>query len=201
MHSMKLPKMSTVKPKSSYHHTDNGEYTNHLQQHFSQDAPNLVWVSDITYLKAGGKWYHLCVIMDLFSRKVVSWHLSSKADTNLIITTFQKAYENRNAPYGLMFHSDRGVQYSVLAFRQLLDSLNVVQSFSKKGYPFDNAVCECFFKYLKLEETNRKTYHTFDELHRSIFEYIEGFYNSRRPHGSLGYLTPNEMESAYWEQI
>ena len=139
--------------------------------------------------------------MDLFSRKVVSWHLSSKADTNLVITTFRKAYENRNAPYGLMFHSDRGVQYSALAFRQLLDSLNVVQSFSKKGYPFDNAVCECFFKYLKLEETNRKTYHTFDELHRSIFEYIEGFYNSRRPHGSLGYLTPNEMESAYWEQI
>lgn len=100
-----------------------------------------------------------------------------------------------------MFHSDRGVQYSAFAFHQLLDSLNVVQSFSKKGYPFDNAVCESFFKYLKLEETNRKTYHTFDELHRSIFEYIEGFYNSRRPHGSLGYLTPNEMESTYWEQI
>ena len=94
-----------------------------------------------------------------------------------------------------MFHSDRGVQYTSFAFHQLLDSLNVVQSFSKKGYPFDNAVCESFFKYLKLEETNRKTYHTFDELHWSIFEYIEGFYNSRRPHASLGYLTPNEMES------
>ena len=201
MHSMKLPKMSTAKPKSSYHHTNNNECTNHLQQHFSQDAPNLVWVSDITYLKAGGKWYYLCVIIDLFSRKVVSWHLSSKADTKLVITTFRKAYENRNAPYGLMFNSDRGVQYSAFAFHQLLDSLNVVQSFSKKGYPFDNAVCESFFKYLKLEETNRKTYHTFDELHRSIFEYIEGFYNSRRPHGSLGYLTPNEMESTYWEQI
>lgn len=200
MHSMELPQMSTVKPKPGCRRTDNGECVNHLQQQFSQDAPNLVWVSDITYLKAGGKWYYLCVVIDLFSRKVISWHLSGKADVSLVMTTFQKAYKSRNTPYGLMFHSDRGTQYTAFAFRQLLDSLNVVQSFSKKGYPFDNAVCECFFKYLKREETNRRTYHTFNELHLSVFEYIEGFYNSRRPHGSLGYLTPNEMESVYWGQ-
>ncbi len=198
MGSMDLPKMSTAKPKSACRRTDNGECANHLQQRFSQDAPNLVWVSDITYLKAGAKWYYLCVIIDLFSRKVIAWQLSGKADANLVITTFRKAYESRNAPCGLMFHSDRGTQYTAFAFRQLLDSLNVVQSFSKKGYPFDNAVCECFFKYLKKEETNRRTYHTFDELRLSVFEYIEGYYNSRRPHGSLGYLTPNEAESAYW---
>ena len=193
MRSMELPQMSTEKPKPGCHRTDNGECAYHLQQQFSQDAPNLVWVSDITYLKAGGKWYYLCVVIDLFSRKVISWHLSGKADASLVMTTFQKAYENRNAPYGLMFHSDRGTQYTVFSFRQLLDSLNVVQSFSKKGYPFDNAVCECFFKYLKREETSRRTYHTFNELHLSVFEYIEGFYNSRRPLGPLGYLTPNEM--------
>lgn len=93
-----------------------------------------------------------------------------------------------------MFHSDRGAQYTVFAFRKLLDSLHVVQSFSKKGYPFDNAVCEAFFKYLKKEETDRRTYHSFEELRLYIFEYIEGYYNSRRPHCSLGYLTPNEME-------
>lgn len=200
MGSMDLPKMSTAKPKSSCRRTDNGKYSNHLQQRFSQDAPNLVWVSDITYLKAGGKWYYLCVVIDLFSRKVISWHLSNRADVNLVITAFQKAYKFRNSPYGLMFHSDRGTQYTAFAFRQLLDSLNVVQSFSKKGYPFDNAVCECFFKYLKKEETNRRTYLTFEDLQLSIFEYIEGYYNSRRPHGSLGYLTPNEAESAYWGQ-
>lgn len=200
MRSMELPQMSTIKPKPSCLRTDNGVCTNHLQQQFSQDSPNLVWVSDITYLKAGGKWYYLCVVIDLFSRKVLSWHLSGKADVTLVMTTFQKAYESRNTPYGLMFHSDRGTQYTAFAFRQLLDSLNVVQSFSKKGYPFDNAVCECFFKYLKREETNRRTYHTFNELRLSVFEYIEGFYNSRRPHGSLGYLTPNEMESTYWGQ-
>lgn len=200
MKSMHLPKMSTAKPKAVRTHTNNGQCTNHLQQQFSQDAPNLVWTSDITYLKAGGKWYYLCVVIDLFSRKAVSWQLSGKADVDLVITAFQKAYNSRNAPYGLMFHSDRGAQYTAFSFRRLLDSLNVVQSFSRKGYPFDNAVCECFFKYLKLEETNRRTYHTFDELYLSVFEYIEGYYNSRRPHSSLGYLAPNEAESAYWGQ-
>ncbi len=112
MHSMNLPKMSTIKPKNVCRPTDNGKCSNRLQQQFSQDAPNLVWVSDITYLKAGGKWYYLCVIIDLFSRKVVSWHLSGKADVNLVMTTFQKAYESRNMPYALMFHSDRGTQYT-----------------------------------------------------------------------------------------
>ncbi len=200
MRSMELPKMSIVKPKPGCHRTDNGNCASHLQQQFSQDAQNLVRASGITCLKADGNWYYLCVVIDLFSRKVISWHLSVKADAALVMTTFQKAYEIRNMPCGLMFHSGRGTQYTAFSFRQLLDSLNVVQSFSKKGYPFDNAVCECFFKYLKREETNRRTYHTFHELHLSVFEYIEGFYNSRRPHGSLGCLTPDEMESAYWGQ-
>lgn len=199
MNSMDLPKMSTEKPSRSCRRSDDSGCTDHLRQRFSQDAPNLVWASDITYLKASGKWYYLCVVIDLFSRKVISWHLSARADVSLVTTAFRKAYENRNAPYGLMFHSDRGTQYTAFAFRRLLDSLNVVQSFSKKGYPFDNAVCECFFKYLKKEETDRRIYHTFEELRLSVFEYIEGFYNSKRPHASLGYMAPNEMEAAYWE--
>ena len=113
---------------------------------------------------------------------------------------FKTAYSRREQPQGLMFHSDRGSQYTAFAFRQLLDSLNVVQSFSKKGYPFDNACCESFFKYLKKEETNRRTYHSLEELKLSIFEYIDGFYNSRRPHGSIGMLTPNQKEDLYWNQ-
>lgn len=141
--------MSTDKPAVRRSSSDAEACCNHLQQKFNQKAPNLVWVSDITYIKAGGIWYYLCIVMDLFSRKVISWHISSKANVELVITTFKKAYEKRKAPYGLMFHSDRGSQYTAFTFRQLLDSLNVVQSFSKKGYPFDNACCECFFKYLK----------------------------------------------------
>lgn len=201
MQAMQLPAMSTAKPHHHSKHKDNGECTNHLQQDFNQKAPNLVWTSDFTYIKAGGKWYYLCIVMDLFSRKVISWHISSKPDVDLVINAFKKAYSSRKSPYGLMFHSDRGSQYTAFAFRKLLDDLNVVQSFSKKGYPFDNACCESFFKYLKKEETNRRTFHTYKGLYHSVFQYIEGFYNSRRPHGSLGYLTPNEKEALYWDQL
>lgn len=200
MRDMNLPKMSTDRPGLHKRHEENGDCANHLKQQFSQDAPNLVWVSDFTYIKAGGKWYYLCVVIDLFARKVIAWHISAKPDVNLVMTAFQKAYETRNAPFGLMFHSDRGSQYTAFAFRQLLDSRNVVQSFSKKGYPFDNAVCESFFRYLKKEETDRRTYATLNDLKLSVFSYIEGYYNSKRPHGSLGYLTPNEAEAAYWGQ-
>ena len=200
MKTLQLPRMSTDKPAHPSKHPDNGDCPNHLHQEFDQKAPNLVWTSDFTYIKAGSKWYYLCIVMDLFSRKVISWHISGKPDVDLVITTFKKAYEKRNSPSGLMFHSDRGSQYTAFAFRQLLDSLNIVQSFSKKGYPFDNACCECFFKYLKKEEINRKTYHSLQELQISVFEYIEGFYNSKRPHGSLGMLTPNEKEELYWKQ-
>lgn len=192
--------MSTDKPYHNYRHKDSGTCTNHLHQEFNQKAPNIVWACDFTYIKVAGKWYYLCIVMDLFSRKVIFWTISGKPDVNLVMTAFQKAYNKRGQPQRLMFHSDRGTQYTAFSFRKLLDSLNIVQSFSKKGYPFDNACCECFFKYLKKEETNRRTYHSVQELHASIFEYIEGFYNSRRPHSSLGMLTPNEKEELFWSQ-
>ena len=202
MKTLNLPKMSTDRPATSTKHAvsnDNGECTNHLKRNFSQKAPNTVWASDITYLKADGRWYYLCVVMDLFSRKIISWHISTKPDAELAITAFKKAYEKRNLPYGLMFHSDRGTQYTASSFRQLLDSLNVVQSFSNKGCPFDNACCECFFKYLKKEETDRRNYHSFQELKLSVFEYIEGYYNTKRPHSTLNMLTPDEAENLYLE--
>ena len=133
----------------------------------------------------------------IFSQSHLLEHITQAPDVDLVMTAFKKAYDRRNSPSGLMFHSDRGSQYTAFTFRQLLDSHNVVQSFSKKGYPFDNACCECFFKYLKKEETNRKTYHSLKELQLSVFEYIEGFYNSKRPHSSLGYLTPDEIEHQF----
>ena len=198
MSSMDLPKMSTVRPFLKSSSSSDHSFSNFLDQKFSQDAPNLVWVSDITYIRASAKWYYLCVVIDLFSRKVVGWNLSNKPDADLVIAAFMDAWHKRNINFGLMFHSDRGSQYTAFSFRKLLDSLNVVQSFSKKGYPFDNAVCESFFKYLKKERTNRNSYHSFEELRLDLFDYIESFYNNRRPHGSLGYLTPNQMEFNYW---
>lgn len=199
MHSMNLPKLSTDKPFRKKHR-DQGECDNHLHQEFNQKAPNLVWASDFTYIKVNGKWYYLCIVMDLFSRKIIGWHLSSKHSVDLTIAAFQKSYKKRNVKYGLIFHSDQGSEYTAFGFRKLLDSCNVVQSFSKKGYPFDNACCESFFKYLKKNRTNRRTYHTVEELRLDLFEYIENLYNNRLPHGAIGYKTPNEYEAEYWDQ-
>ena len=201
MRSMDLPKMSTNKPFIRGSHSADADCTNHLRQNFAQDAPNIVWVSDFTYLKAAGKWYYLCVVIDLFSRKIIGWNMSAKPDVFLVMNAFRSAWRSRSVNYGLMFHSDRGSQYTAFAFRKLLDSLNVVQSFSKKGYPFDNAVCESFFKYLKKERTGRKNYRSFEDLRLDVFDYIESFYNNRRPHGSLAYLTPNEMEVNFWNAL
>ena len=145
MKTLCLPRMSTDKPHTNYNHSDDNECVNHLQQEFNPNVPNIIWVSDITYIKVAGKWYYLCVIIDLFSRKVISWRISSRSNVDLVINTFKKAYEKRGCPQGLMFHSDRGSLYTSFAFRQLLDSLDVIQSFSKRGYPFDNACCESFF--------------------------------------------------------
>lgn len=200
MQTMDLPKMSTRKPKF-VHASDDIECTNHLAQKFYPEEPNQVWASDTTYIRVGSKWFYLCVIIDLFSRKVIAWKISGQHNVDLIIDTFNLAYESRNKPQYLMFHSDRGCQYTAYSFRKLLDSCDVLQSFSRKGYPFDNAVVESFFKYLKQDEVNRRTYHTLQELQLSIFEYIEGYYNSRRPHGTLNMLTPNEKEALYFESL
>ena len=198
---LNLPTMSTSKPfiKASKENCDDTKLCNRLKQEFNPPEPNIIWASDFTYIKVNGAWFYLFIIMDLFSRKIISWNISNKADCNLIISTFNDAYNKRNRPTGLMFHSDRGTQYTATPFRKLLDKFNVVQSFSKKGYPFDNACCESFFKYLKKEECNRKNYHSIGELKLSLFEYIEGFYNLKRPHYSLGLMTPNEKELAFYK--
>ena len=122
---------------------------NILCQRFEQTAPNLVWVSDFTYLKAGGKFYYLCAVMDLYSRKIIAYKLSDKINTQLAVDTVDLAVANRGKSNGIIFHTDRGSQYTSKEFRKHLDNLNMIQSFSAKGHPYDNAVMECFFKYLK----------------------------------------------------
>ena len=196
MKTMELPALAAKRPKFKPFSADKEECVNLLQKKFEQAAPDIVWVSDITYIRAGGKFYYLCVIIDLFSRKVIAYKISARPDAQLVKDAFMDAYLKRD-PKGLMFHSDRGSQYTAFSFRKLLDNCNVVQSFSKKGHPYDNAVAESFFKFLKKEQTNRRNYQTLKELETSIFEYIEGYYNSKRPHSALGYLTPNEAEKNF----
>lgn len=123
MKNLQLPKMSTSRPGQCPQRSDSENCPNHLQRQFRQKAPTSVWAGAFTCFNAGGRWYYLCVITDLFSRKIIAWYISAKPDVDLVMNAFQKAYEKRNTPYGLMFHSDRGTRYTAFAFRQLLDSL------------------------------------------------------------------------------
>lgn len=199
MKGMNLPRMSSAaKPKASAKGgNDEPMCENHLNQEFAQSRPNAVWCSDFTYVRTDEGWAYVCIIMDLFSRKVISWTISSRHNADLVIQAFRKAFISRGRPSGLMFHSDRGSEYTASQFRQLLDSCSVLQSFSAKGYPYDNSVCESFFRYMKMEETDRKHYRTRDELRLSIFSYIDGYYNSKRLHSSIGYRTPNEADEEF----
>jgi len=198
MKDMALPKMSTAKPVSTSTKQDSDKYANHLSQRFNPDKPNLVWVSDITYVKVAGRFCYVCVVIDLFSRKVIAYKTSTKINTKLTIDTFLSAYSKRGCPKGVMFHSDRGCQYTSKDFRKIIDETGYVHSFSAKGHPYDNAVVESFFKYLKKEELNRRSFNSVMELELSLFEYIEGFYNKRRPHFANNLLSPNEKEDAFF---
>jgi len=199
MKSMSLPKMSTVKPFIHKSKSVSDEpCKNILKQEFNQSEPNIVWVCDFTYIRAGGRFYYLCAILDLFSIKVIAYKLSNKLDTQLAIDTVNLAVAGRETSEGIIFHTDRGCQFTAKKFRKHLDNLNMVQSFSAKGRPYDNAVMECFFKYLKKEETDRKSYCSFQELSLSLFEYINGFYNSLRPHSHNNGLSPNQAEKYFF---
>jgi putative transposase len=197
MKGMALPKLSTVKPKFvKIVQASDAAYPNLLKKQFNPTAPNLVWVSDITYIKINGGFAYVCVIIDLFARKLIAYKASLKADVSLSVETLQRAYVSRGMPSGVIFHSDRGVQYTAKEFRRALDTMNYTQSFSAKGHPYDNAVAEAFFKFLKLEETDRRKFRSLEELDLALFEYAR-FYNNSRPHSANDGITPDEREALF----
>ena len=169
---------------------------NLLQRQFRVEAPNCVWVSDVTCFKINHKYHYVCAILDLFSRKVIAHRVSPKNSTYLITSTFKQAFQSRNAPQSLIFHSDQGAQYTSKAFRKLLRMNKVVQSFSKSGQPHDNAVMESFFASMKREEIYRTQYKSEQQFMKSVTSYIE-FYNTQRPHSTLNYKTPDQFETIY----
>ena len=168
-----------------------------LNREFRVDHPNHIWVSDITYFKINDYWVYFCVILDLFSRKVVGYRVSRNASTNLVTSTFRSAFRERGDPSGLTFHSDRGKQYTSAAFTELLQHCNVKQSFSATARPHDNAVAEAFFASFKKEEAYRREYTSEQSYRKSVEQYIQ-FYNELRPHRTLKYKTPTAFEEAYW---
>lgn len=177
--------------------------------HGYQPAPNILnrdfyaehigqkWVSDLTYIRTGEGWLYLTTIMDLADRKLVGWALSETMEAEkTTIAAWQMAIKNRPITQALVFHSDRGVQYACNEFRRQLMEFSVNQSMSRKGNCWDNAVAESFFKTMKTEMVYHENFQTRAQAKLAIFEYIEVWYNRKRRHSALGYLTPQEFEDA-----
>ena len=173
---------------------------NKVKRQFDVSAPNTVWVSDITKFKIKGIYYHVCVVMDLFSRKVVGYKISPNASTQIVTSSFKMAFKERGYPENLLFHSDQGCQYTSKAFRKLLTGCSVDQSFSHTGTPIDNAVSESFFSNLKKEEMYRHDYRSEREFKTRISRYI-AHYNQNRPHSYNNYRSPDEKETQYYTHL
>ena len=141
----------------------------------------------------------ICAIIDLYARKVIACRVSAKIDRFLAIDTLRDAVRLRGISKGVLFHTDRGCQFTSADFRKVIDELGMVQSFSAKGHPYDNAVMECFFKYLKKEELNRKSFQSVEQLKQRLVSYISGFYNPLRPHSHNHGLPPNQAESIFFQ--
>jgi transposase InsO family protein len=168
---------------------------NLLDRDFAATRPNEKWVSDITYVATDEGWLYVCTVLDLFSRKVVGWSMADHMRTELVLEAFDMAVAHRRPTGELIFHSDRGSQYAANALRDRLAFLRVRQSMSRRGNCWDNAPAESFFGKLKTEWVGRYHYHSHEEAKRSIYFYIEMFYNSKRRHAALGYLSPNDFEA------
>lgn len=171
---------------------------NILNREFTATAPNQKWVTDITYLATSAGWVYLAVVIDLFSRKVVGWSISPSLATDLVQSALKDAVEKRR-PDGsqLLHHSDRGCQYTSDAYQQTLRSLGITCSMSRTGNCYDNAVAERFFWSLKHEWTSHRTYADLESARQSVFSYIDLFYNHRRRHQTLAWLSPAEFESRF----
>lgn len=173
---------------------------NHLEQQFVTEAPNRVWVSDITYVWTEEGWLYVASILDLFSRKVVGLSMGEKLETKLVTGALNQALHHRSPEEGLIHHSDRGSQYTSAEFKEFTKRHGICLSMSAKGHCYDNAVAESFFHTLKTEEVHLKHYRTREEAKLSVFEYIEVFYNRERLHSTLGYESPEGYEKRWKSQ-
>ena len=187
------------KAKKKFTATTNSKHNlpvaeNLLNQNFAAEKPNSVWISDITYVPTLEGWLYLVVVLDLFSRQVVGWAMSDRLTSGFVIEALHQAIGRRHLASGCIFHSDRGVQYASTDFRDVLRAYGFIQSMSRKGNCYDNAVAESFFHTLKTEHVYEYRYESRAEARQSILEYIEMFYNRHRRHSALGYRSPVSFE-------
>lgn len=170
---------------------------NLLQQNFTADAPNHVWVGDITYIGTDEGWLYLAVVLDLFSRKIVGWSMSDRMTATLVCDALRMALFRRKRPRGVIMHTDRGSQYCSREHRDLLDANGLVASMSAKGNCYDNAAMESWNHSLKVEAIHGERLVTRKQAKDLVFEYIEVDYNRNRLHSTLGYLSPEQFERAH----
>jgi len=191
----KIKAKPRIRFKKTTHQNKKAEFSNNLlNQDFSSTKRNKIWTSDITYLWTKEGWLYLCVVMDLFSRRIIGWSIGNKISSELVTKSLQMAITQRGTVEAVIFHSDRGSQYTCTEVRAMLKENSITQSMSSTGNCYDNAVTESFFHTLKTELTNWNNYETREEAKRRIFDYIEIFYNRVRLHSTIGYLSPVEFE-------
>lgn len=169
---------------------------NLLDRDFAADRPNRKWAGDITYIPTDEGWLYLAGVIDLHSRRIVGWSMADHVRTELVRDALDMALTRRRPAAGLLHHSDRGVQYASQEYRELLTGRGIRMSMSGKGDCWDNAVMESFWATLKTELIHHEHYATREQARRSIFEYIEVFYNRKRLHSSLGYVSPETFEAS-----
>ena len=167
---------------------------NRLNQQFNVSKINQVWLTDFTYIPTCEGFSYLCAFKDLCSRRIVGWAMSRKIDAQLAINALDQAIALREPAEDLIVHSDRGWQFASRAFRKRLDDCNFLQSMSRKGNGYDNAPMESFFKSFKVEEVYHEKYESHEQAVRAANDYIERFYNPKRLHSALSYVSPNEFE-------
>lgn len=167
---------------------------NLVKRDFTATVPDKVWTSDITFIWTRQGWLYLAVFLDVYSRRIVGWAMKRRMTDQLVIDALKQAHRHRKAPEGLIVHSDRGSQYCSRSFKELLQNRGYLQSMCATGNCYDNAITESFFATLKTELIFHNSYDTRDEARRSIFKYVEIFYNRNRIHSSLGGLSPDQYE-------
>ncbi len=169
---------------------------NRLAQAPVPTRPDQFWAADITYVATAAGWVYVAAILDLYSRRIVGWAVSQQIDTALVMMALSMALSHRQPPAGLIFHSDRGVQYASADYRRALAAAGLVPSMSRKANCYDNATMEAFWSTLKLELIYRREFRDTGQLRQALFDYVEVFYNRQRLHSALGYRTPTAFECA-----
>lgn len=194
------------KAARKYKHTTDSKHRlpvapNLLNRQFTVLKPNIVWTTDITYIRTQQGWLYLCVILDLFSRRIIGWQTSIRMDRQLVCDAFNYAMARQGYPRGVMVHSDQGSQYCSRDFRALLLMNHSTQSMSRRGNCWDNAVTESFFHTLKGHIVNGSIFSTRKEANNILFEYIEVYYNRIRRHSANGWISPEAFEQNYLRNL